>query len=121
MSKVPKSLKTWFFIHFIIDILFAIPLIFFPKYLLGLFGLQAEVITVRLVGAALVGIGGASFFTKTYEQFRIMLILKLFWSVTAILVLLIEILDGAPLIIISVLAIFLAFSIIWQYYYKKLK
>lgn len=30
MKKVPKSLKNWFIVHFIIDYIFGIPLLIFP-------------------------------------------------------------------------------------------
>ena len=86
---VNKNLKIWFKIHFIVDLLVAIPLIFFTSWTLQLFGFIAEnLVIARLLGAGLLGIGGASLFTKTKDQFEVMLVLKIVWSVSAILVLL---------------------------------
>ena len=99
INSIPKSLRIWFLIHFIVDIIFAIPLIFFPERFLALFGILAvETVTPRLVGAALVGIGGASFFVrnKSKESYDIMLTLKILWSSAAILALLVSSYVGAP-------------------------
>ena len=69
--KITKGLKNWFFVHFVIDMLFAVALIFFPGLILGLFGFPVEnLVFVRLVGAALIGIGMASLFTKKKEAFE---------------------------------------------------
>ena len=121
-KNIPKSLKVWFLIHFVIDIVFAIPLIFLPVYSLGLFGIQAEVITARLVGAALLGIGGASFFATKQgkESYDILLTLKILWSSAAIVTLLWGIFEGATKILWGVLLIFVVFSGVWWYYKKRL-
>ena len=42
MKQVSKSLRVWFKIHFIVDFLVAIPLIFFTKWTLTLFGFPLE-------------------------------------------------------------------------------
>jgi cation transport ATPase len=121
MAKIPKSLKIWFLIHFIVDFIFAIPLILFPSWILGLFGLEAELIFTRLVGAALLGIGGTSFLmrNKSKESYNTMLNLKLIWSVSAILALILSIFTGAPKTIYIILGIFIIFSAIWIYYKIK--
>ncbi len=114
--KIPKSLRTWFLIHFIVDVIFAIPLLFFPEWTLGLFGLKTiETVTPRLVGAALIGIGGTSYFTKE-KDFSIMLTLKILWSLSAILGLLLAIYSGAPSLVWVIAGIFALFSGIWIYY-----
>ena len=57
-DQVPNGLRTWFVIHFVADVLFAIPLLVFPQALLNLFGWGTyDPIMSRLVGAALMGIG----------------------------------------------------------------
>jgi hypothetical protein len=81
LKKIPRGLKIWFIIHFIVDIALAIPLIFFPKIFLGLLGFPiVETLTARLVGAALIGIGGASLFAynKKIETYNILLTLKFY-------------------------------------------
>jgi len=55
---VPKSLRVWFVIHFVADLLFALPLFFAPVFTLKLFGWETvDPATSRLVAAALFGIG----------------------------------------------------------------
>ena len=121
---IPKSLQIWFIIHFIVDVIFAIPLIFFPIWILDLFGLPAsESVMARLVGAALIGIGGASLFSykKTKESYDILLTLKLLWSSAAVIGLLLAVYSGAPNTIWLIIAIFLIFFFIWLYYKNRIK
>ena len=123
-QQVPKSLRIWFLTHFIVDLVFAIPLIFFPKLILSIFDIQTtEFLTARLVGSALLGIGGASLFTyrKTKASFDIMLTLKIIWSVVAIFVIIISILEGISSKTYYILGIFAIFSAIWIYYKIKLR
>ena len=122
---VPKSLRTWFLIHFVADYLFAIPLLIAPVWMLSLFGWQTiDPFTARLVGAALIGIGGASLTERnaSVEAFRSMLNLKLLWASAAILGMTITMLGGGyPLIGWGIVAIFVAFFFIWLYYRNLLK
>ena len=37
-NYIPQALKNWFFAHFVIDVLFAIPLMAAPVFTLELFG-----------------------------------------------------------------------------------
>ena len=121
---IPKSLRIWFIIHFIIDTIFAIPLIFFPGWILGLFDLpSSEGVMARLVGAALIGIGGASFFSYkgTKDNYDILLTLKLLWSSTAVFGLILAVFSGAPSSIWLFIGIFTIFFFIWLYYKKRIK
>ena len=60
-NNVPRNLRRWFVIHFVADILFAIPLLLIPETILPFFGWTVvDPITSRLVGAALLGIGTES-------------------------------------------------------------
>ena len=60
-DKVPGSLRLWFVVHFAVDLVFALPLLLIPEWLMPLLGWSCvDPITSRLVGAALMGIGGAS-------------------------------------------------------------
>ena len=120
---IPKSLQRWFIIHFVVDVIFAIPLIFSPIWILGLFGLPAsESVMARLVGAALIGIGGASFFSykRTKESYDILLTLKLLWSSTAVLALVLAVFSGAPSTIWLIILIFVIFFFIWLYYKNRI-
>jgi hypothetical protein len=114
-----KSLKVWFQIHFVIDMLFAIPLIVFPATFLGWFGFSGEVMFARIVGAALIGIGGASHFTQREDAFSILLTLKLLWSGFAIIAIIWSILEGVSKWAWLFLAVFVLFFFVWLYYKLK--
>lgn len=119
---MPKSLRRWFIIHFIVDMLFAIPLLFFPHYLLSFLGWTAvEPFTARLVGAALFSIGGVSLWMNKEgkESYSVMLRLKLLWSGAAMLAILLSMLDGAPLFGWAALAIFAGFFCVWAWFLRE--
>ena len=106
--------------------IFGIPLLFFPAWLLGLFNFSTstpELVMARLVGAALIGIGGTSLFNynKTKESYNIMLTLKILWSTAAVIGLLISTFMGAPKTIWIITITFAVFSGIWWYYKLKIK
>ncbi len=84
---VSSSLRVWFVIHFVVDFLFGLPLLFAPGLVLELFGFPlGELLTARLVGAALLGIGGVSFLVRNESAavFRSLLKLKVIWSLSSI-------------------------------------
>ena len=121
---IPQSLRTWFIIHFYLDIIFGLPLLFLPTITLGLFGWETvDPATTRLVGAALMGIGVESFLArnKGIETFRGMLNLKLIWSSSAVLGIILSLIDDAPSMTWMFLIIFASFFGIWFYYRLKLK
>ncbi len=116
--SVPASLRVWFVIHFIIDFIFGIPLLFFPAQILRFAGWPAiDVFSARLVGAALLGIGGISLLARNAERetYRNLLGLKIIWSVSAIVGIILS-LPGYPLFGWLALILFAVFSIIWIYY-----
>jgi hypothetical protein len=121
---VPKSLRSWFVVHFIADIAFALPLLFAPAAFLPLFGwTHVDPVTTRLVGAALVGIGGESLLGRNADlaSFRTMLRLKVLWSLTAIAGFILSLAQGgAPWGTWLFLAIFVGFSSLWTFYSIKL-
>jgi len=120
--KVPKSLKIWFKLHFIVDVIFAIPLIFFPGWFMKLLSLPVEnLFLARVIGAALLGIGGASIFCKKKEHYEIMLILKIIWSISAILVIVYSAIFEGPVLFWILALVFIIFSITWIYYWFKQK
>ncbi len=124
MNKIPKSLRLWFLIHFIIDIILAIPLIFFPRFFLNILHWpNIDIFSARLVGAALVAIGSVSFLrnNKGLETYKTMLLLKVIWSFSALIVIFITMQEDFPIIGWLFFIIFLIFFVIWVYYIKKLK
>ncbi len=124
MKSVPNSLRTWFAIHFLVDILFALPLLFYPVWFLNLFGFTiTETLTARLVGAALIGIGGTSLLLnkKGLETYNALLSLKIIWSISAIIGIILTILESSQKSLYLFLLIFILFSSIWVYYKIRIK
>lgn len=121
---VPASLRIWFVIHFVADLLAAIPLFVAPATVLGWFGWTAvDPIATRGVAAALFGIGIESYLGRngSLEVFLGMLRLKVIWSAMAALGTLLSLLSGAPPAAWAVFAIFLAFHGVWLRYLLLLR
>jgi hypothetical protein len=124
MNAIPYGLRTWFVIHFVADVLFAIPLLFFPQVLLNLFGWGVyDPIMSRLVGAALMGIGVESLLGRNAnaDTFRAMLNLKVIWASSALFAFGVGIAEGAAPIAWALMGIFAVFWCVWVYYRLKLK
>ncbi len=125
-NKVPKALSRWFVLHFWADMLFAIPLMIAPEFLLQSFGWESvDPFTARLVAAALFGIGIESYLGRNAERatFLAMLNLKIIWSLAAILGIGWSIAEGAqgrPLMAWLLLAVFVAFNLVWIYWRRRL-
>lgn len=121
---VSKGLRLWFVVHFVLDIIFAIPLLLFPVETLQFFGwTQIDPLATRLVGAALMGIGVESLIGRNAQEetFRTMLNLKIIWSLSAVFGITLSMIQGGqPLFGWVILAIFGSFSILWIYYRLRL-
>ena len=116
---IPASLRTWFVVHFVLDLAFAVPLFVAPQSVLEFFGwTMVDPVAARLVAAALFGIGIQSFIGRNEgpEAFRAMLNLKVIWSASATLGIFVSLLQGAPKLAWVVLAIFLGFNLVWTYF-----
>ena len=123
-NQVPSGLRIWFVIHFVADVLFAIPLLFFPQALLNLFGWNSyDPVMARLVGAALMGIGVESLLGRnaSADTFRAMLNLKVIWATSALIAIGLGIVEGAASSAWLFLGIFTVFWGVWVYYRMKLK
>ena len=124
MKEVPKSLRTWFIIHFYADMSFGIPLLIFPELVMPMLGWTTlDPISTRVVGAALMGIGIESYLGRnaSVEVFRAMLNLKVIWSSSAILGIGLGLLQGGPQAGWLFMGIFVIFWFIWIYYWRKLR
>ncbi len=80
IKEIPNSLRNWFFMHFLFDYIFGIPLLFFPGQFLNLFNIQVgDLLAIRLFGAALLGIGGVSLLSNkaNFETYNSLLNLKI--------------------------------------------
>jgi len=116
---VPKGLRTWFTIHFLADSLFGLPLLIAPIWTMTLLGwTNIDPATTRLVGAALLGIGGESLLGRnaSFETYKAMLNLKIIWSLGAIFGIIVSLIEGAPPMGWLILVIFITFSATWIYY-----
>lgn len=126
-TAVPPALRTWFVIHFAIDLIVAIPLFFAPREVLGLLGwIEIDPFAARLAAAALLGIGLESFFGRNArsEAFRGMLQLKMIWSGFATIGLVWSTLEGNlkyPIIGWLLAATFAAFHVLWWYWLFRIK
>ena len=126
-SDVPKGVKIWFIIHFLVDYLIAIPLFIIPEALLEFIGWERiDPLTTRLVAAALFGIGGVSFFERNEKvhAYVSMLKIKLIWSSMSIVGILVSYIlypSYYTYWVWIMLGIFLVFAIVWAYWLDVLK
>jgi hypothetical protein len=115
-------LKIWFLVHFVVDILFALPLMIAPQRFLSVLGWSAiDPILSRLVAAALFGIGIESLLSvkAPLSTYIGMLNLKIIWSSAAIIGILVSLAAsgaGATRLAWAVAGIFLVFDIVWIYW-----
>jgi hypothetical protein len=117
--EVPASLRLWFVVHAAVDLLAALPLLTAPVAVLGRLGWTCiDPVAVRLVGAALLAIGGQSFLMRNAgaEAYRAMVGLKVIWSLAACGGLIVGIAAGAPPITWAFLGIFIAFAGVWAHH-----
>jgi len=122
MKEVPSSLRTWFVIHFVADMLFGIPLLLFPEAVMPLLGwIFVDPIATRVVGAALMGIGIESYLGRnaSIEVFRAMLNLKVIWSSSALLGIGLGIWMGGSKMGWLFFIVFFIFWLVWVYYWRK--
>jgi len=125
--EIPKPLKAWLIVHFIVDISFALPLFFVPAWFMHFLGWKTtDPIMARMVAAALFGIGGESLFAVKLgkDAFKAMLNLKIIWSIAAVLGFIIALIEGDfgySLVGFGLLAIFAGFNVLWIYWKVKLE
>ncbi len=121
-GKVPKALSNWFVVHFIIDMIVAVPLMFFPNTTLEFLGWgSVDPILSRIVAAAFFAIGIESLLGRNSDPsaFKNMLELKIIWSLAAIIGIAWSLIDGGngrPVILWGVLLTFVAFNGLWTYW-----
>ncbi len=122
---VPSSLRQWFVVHFVADMIFAIPLLIAPVAFLTLLGWETvDPLATRLVGAALLAIGVESLLGRNAgaESFAGMLNLKLIWSGAASIGILVTMVTvSGPAVAWLLLLMFVAFHLLWLYYRLRLR
>lgn len=118
-----NGLRISFIIHFVLDVLFAVPLMLFPDTFLSLLGWRVvEPITARVVAAALFGIGIESLLSRNEQLNKIinLLRLKIIWSASALAGLLLSFVQGyftCPGVALLFIGIFLGFNLLWLYWF----
>ncbi len=126
MKAVPKSLKNWFTIHIIADLIFGIPLFLFPvQFLSYLYWSWSPIdpLATRIVGAALIGIAALSYYcnrSNNLEVFRVALKFKSVWGSLAFLATAYAALTGGSPFVWFAVAVFLTFAVVWNYYRHNL-
>ena len=126
-SVLSQRLKTWFVIHFVLDVAAAVPLMFFPVRSLEMLNWQSvDPFATRLVAAALFGIGIESWLGRnsSLATFSHMLNLKIIWSATAVVGLVWSMyqVPGGPVPgQWAALVIFLAFHMVWVRFRIKVR
>ena len=123
--EIPASLRRWFVAHAAVDLAVGLPLLVAPESFLRSLGwLTVDPPSARLVGAALLAIGGQSWFGRNdgVEAYRAMLNLKLLWSAAGIYGLVAGLgAEHTPGPIWAFLALFIAFFGVWFYYRVRIK
>lgn len=121
--KILQALRIWIILSFIVDMLFGVPLLLVPHDLAAVFGFEDQgVFVLRLLGAALIGVGTGSVLT-CHEHgcgFHAIVNLKLVWTILSALAILWSIFDGAPQAAWLFFGIFFVFAIGWIYLRLKL-
>ena len=122
---MPDALRQWFVAHFVVDMLFAVPLILAPEAVLNFVGwTRVDPVSARLVAAALFAIGIESYLGRNagVEAYRGMLNLKIIWSAAAVLALALGLAGGSgpAWVLWALLVIFLAFNLVWIYWRLRL-
>ena len=123
---VPRSLKNWFIVHCIVDLVFALPLLFFPKLFLSRLGWPYyDPMTCRIVAAALIGIGLESYLGRnaSRDMYAGMLRLKIIWSLSATVGILTAMfsVEERPIIGLLLALVFAAFNALWVFWWMKLR
>ena len=117
--EVPRTLRAWFVAHALVDLAAGLPLLAAPELVLRRLGWTCvDPVSARLVGAALLAIGGQSFLGRDagVDVYRAMLRLKLVWSLSAAVSLFIGIGAGAPPAAWALLSIFICFAGVWLHH-----
>ncbi len=123
-KEVPKSLKSWFVIHFFVDYIFAIPLLINPIWFLSIFGWKViDPLASRLVAAGLFSVGGVSLLERNsnLDVYKSLLNLKIILSSAALIGIFITMINGAPIFGWLIFGLYAIFCIVWVYYKIKLK
>lgn len=117
--EIPSSLRQWFVVHAVIDVVCGLPLLLFPELLLPRLGwATVDPVMTRLVGAALLAIGGQAWRSRDagVDVYRALLGVNVVWSAMVIVGMAIAIGRGAPSAAFAVLSASLALCGVWSHH-----
>lgn len=120
---VPLALRRMFIAHFVVDIAFAIPLIFAPGWFVHFFDFPGtNFLFVRFLGATLVAIGGTSLLVRDAGRdiYSALLTLKILFSCSIIFCILLSLPEGLPILALFFLSGFALYAGIWIHYKMKI-
>lgn len=121
-----NALRKFFVLHFVIDVVSAIPLFLCPTLLLTTLGWQVvDPVAARMVAAALFGIGIESYIGRNSSRDSLigMLNLKIIWSFSAIMGIgtsMMQNIQQNPLALKIIFITFIAFNLLWVYWRIRL-
>ena len=121
-----NALRKFFVLHFVIDVVSAIPLFLCPTLLLTTLGWQVvDPVAARMVAAALFGIGIESYIGRNSSRDSLigMLNLKIIWSFSAIIGIgtsMMQNIQQNPLALKIIFITFIAFNLLWVYWRIRL-
>ena len=122
----PPALTRWFVVHFVADLVFAVPLLLVPETFLRALGWQVvDPVAARIVAAALCGIGIESWRSRRarISAFPALLELKIIWSWAAMIGLLLSVIEGshaAPGALWALVVVFAGFNVLWTYWRRRI-
>jgi len=122
--EIPPTLRQWFLAHFVANTAVGAPLFLAPQWLLARADWPCvDSLTARLVGAALIAIGGQSFLSRNagIAEYRTLLSLFSMWSAAAVVGTFVAIGFGAPPAAWAALSAFLVFTGVFNNYRVRLR
>ena len=114
-------------LHFVLDVLVAVPLFVRPNLFLSMVGLEeSNVLLARIIAAALMGIGVESLLGRNAgrESYVGMLRMKIIWSGMVVLGFVVSLIGGQiawSTVVGLVMGVFIFFNLVWVYWLLKLK
>jgi len=124
MNKISSGLKTLFLVHFVVGLMFGLPLLLIPGIYMAWFGMFVpDVEPYRMVGAAILAFTASSWFcylAAEWDKVKIVVQAEIVWTVLATLVLLYGLLFARLPTAEWINAIIMAgFAVAFIYFYSK--
>jgi hypothetical protein len=124
MNKISSGLKMLFLVHFVVGLVFGLPLLLIPGIYMAWFGMFVpDVEPYRMVGAAILAFAASSWFcyqAAEWDKVKIVVQAEIVWTVLATLALLYGLLFARQPAAEWINAILMAgFAVAFIYFYSK--